>query len=68
MKGHADNIVGTMKQQDEMAIYFVHRDLEGGCITKDPWIEREVENGRVHEIKGPKKIFKCYGRNWERRT
>ena len=51
-----------MKLQDGMARYFIHRDLEGGVITKDHWMERELENGRVYKIKGPKKIFKCYGR------
>ena len=29
IKGHADRVIGNMKLQEEMARYFVHRDLEG---------------------------------------
>ena len=54
VKGHADNVIGNMKLQDEMARYFVHRDIEGGLITRGPWIERETSRGQTHRIHGPR--------------
>ena len=39
VKWHADKVIGNMKIHDEMTRYFIHRDLEGGVITRDPCMD-----------------------------
>ena len=65
---HSRFVVDAMKIQQDKARYFVHRDMEYGKVTRDPWIEKGVRRGEIHMLKGPKMKFKLAGREIERRV
>ena len=46
IKEHNNMIVGTMKLQQDKASYFVHRDMETSRIMKDPWVEKQISQGK----------------------
>ena len=50
ISSHVRNIVLNMEQQQEMARYFLHRDMEGASIFREPWVERQIDTGHIYKV------------------
>ena len=68
MAQHSDCMVDSMKLQEEMGRYFMHKDVEGSAVMRHQDIQKGMEKGRIFAFEGPERMMKCYGKNWKRKT
>ena len=39
-----------MEEQQAMARYFLHRDMENACIFRNTWVEKQMEMVSIYKL------------------